>query len=45
MSEWPSLATMLNAYRECLGRGLNLDECYVGKLEADPEGIPPWGTT
>ena len=25
-------------------RGLKHEEFYVGRLEADPEGIPPWGT-
>jgi hypothetical protein len=34
----------VDAYQECLRRGLNRGEFYVGKLEADPDGIPPWGT-
>ena len=34
----------VDAYRECLRRGLQRGEFYVGKLEADPDGIPPWGT-
>jgi hypothetical protein len=34
----------VDAYQECLRRGLNRAEFYVGKLEADPDGIPPWGT-
>ena len=25
-------------------RGLNRGEFFVGKLEAEPDGIPPWGT-
>lgn len=34
----------LDAYQECFRRGLNRGDFYVGKLEADPDGIPPWGT-
>ena len=34
----------VDAYQECFRRGLQRGEFYVGKLEADPEGIPPWGT-
>jgi hypothetical protein len=34
----------VEAYKECFGRGLKLGEFYVGRLEADPEGVPPWGT-
>jgi hypothetical protein len=34
----------VDAYQECFRRGLNRGEFYVGKLEPDPEGIPPWGT-
>jgi hypothetical protein len=34
----------VDAYQECFRRGLKHEEFYVGKLEADPEGIPPWGT-
>jgi hypothetical protein len=36
--------TQVEAYQECFGRGLECGEFYVGKLEADPDGIPPWGT-
>jgi hypothetical protein len=36
--------TKVDAYQECFRRGLNRGEFYVGKLEADPDGIPPWGT-
>ncbi len=34
----------VDAYQACFRRGLQRDEFYVGKLEADPDGIPPWGT-
>ena len=34
----------LEAYQECLRRGLERGEFYVGRVEADPDGIPPWGT-
>jgi hypothetical protein len=34
----------VEAYQECLRRGLKHAEYYVGKIEADPEGMPPWGT-
>ena len=34
----------VEAYQECFRQGLNRAEFYVGKLEADPDGIPPWGT-
>ena len=34
----------VDAYQECFRRGLNRGEFYVGKLEPDPDGIPPWGT-
>ena len=34
----------VDAHQECFRRGLQRGEFYVGKLEADPEGIPPWGT-
>jgi hypothetical protein len=34
----------VDAYQECFRRGLNRGEFFVGKLEADPDGIPPWGT-
>jgi len=33
-----------HAYQECFRRGLNRGEFYVGKLDAQPDGIPPWGT-
>jgi hypothetical protein len=36
--------TEVEAYQECFRRGLKRGESYVGKLEADPDGIPPWGT-
>ena len=36
--------TDVEAYQECFRRGLKHAEFYVGKLEADPDGIPPWGT-
>ncbi len=31
----------VEAYQECLRRGLKHEEFYVGRLEADPDGIPP----
>jgi hypothetical protein len=34
----------VEAFQECFRRGLNRREFYVGKLEADPDGLPPWGT-
>jgi hypothetical protein len=34
----------VDAYQECFRRGLTRGRFYVGKLEPDPEGIPPWGT-
>jgi hypothetical protein len=34
----------VEAYQECFRRRLKHEEFYVGKLEADPDGIPPWGT-
>jgi hypothetical protein len=34
----------VEAYQECFRRGLDRGEFYVGKLAADPDGIPPWGT-
>jgi hypothetical protein len=34
----------VDAYQECFRRGLKHEEFYVGRLEADPDGIPPWGT-
>ncbi len=32
------------SYQECFRRGLKHEEFYVGPLEADPDGLPPWGT-
>ena len=34
----------VDAYQECFRRGLKRGRFYVGKLEPDPNGIPPWGT-
>jgi len=34
----------VDAYKECLRRGLERGEFYVGKLQTDPDGVPPWGT-
>jgi hypothetical protein len=34
----------VDAYQECFRQGLERGEFYVGRLEADPDGIPPWGT-
>jgi hypothetical protein len=34
----------VDAYQACFRRGLNSGEFYVGKLDAHPDGIPPWGT-
>jgi hypothetical protein len=34
----------VDAYQECFRRGLNRGEFYVGKLDAHPDGVPPWGT-
>ena len=34
----------VEAYQECFRRGLKRGEFYVGKLEADPDELPPWGT-
>jgi hypothetical protein len=34
----------VDAYQECLRRGFPRGEFYVGKVVADPDGIPPWGT-
>jgi hypothetical protein len=34
----------VEAYQECFHRGLKRGEFYVGRLEADPDGVPPWGT-
>ena len=43
-SALPSGGRTLRPISECFRRGLESGEFYVGKLEADPEGIPPWGT-
>jgi hypothetical protein len=34
----------VDAYQECFRRGLERGRFYVGKLEPEPDGIPPWGT-
>ena len=34
----------IEAYQECFRLGLQRGEFYVGRLAADPEGVPPWGT-
>jgi hypothetical protein len=34
----------VEAYQECFRRGLKRGEFYVGRVEADPDGVPPWGT-
>ncbi len=34
----------VEAYQECFRRGLKHEEFYVGRVEADPDGVPPWGT-
>ena len=34
----------IDAYQACFRRGLKHGQFYVGRLEADPDGIPPWGT-
>lgn len=34
----------VDVYQECFRQGLKRGEFYVGKLEVDPDGIPPWGT-
>jgi len=34
----------VEAYQECFRRGLKHEEFYVGRLEVDPDGVPPWGT-
>ena len=33
----------VDAYQECVRRGLNSSEYYVGRLEPAPDGVPPWG--
>jgi hypothetical protein len=33
----------VEAYQECFRRGLKHGEFYVGRLETDPDGVPPWG--
>ncbi len=32
----------VEAYHTCLARGLERGEFYGGRLEADPDGVPPW---
>jgi hypothetical protein len=34
----------VEVYQSCLRRGLKRGEFYVGRLEGDSDGIPPWGT-
>jgi hypothetical protein len=34
----------VDAYQACFRQGLTSGEIYVGRLEPDPDGIPPWGT-
>jgi hypothetical protein len=36
--------TDVDAYQECFRHGLRRGEFYVGKIEIDPDGVPPWGT-
>jgi hypothetical protein len=36
--------TQAELCEEAFRRGLGPNDFYVGLLEADPEGIPPWGT-
>lgn len=36
--------TEVDVYQSCFRRGLQRGEFFVGALELDPEGIPPWGT-
>jgi hypothetical protein len=36
--------TQTELYQECLRRGLQRGQFYVGKIQADPDGVPPWGT-
>ena len=43
-SDLPSCGRTSRPISECFRRGLESGEFYVGKLKADPEGIPPWGT-
>jgi hypothetical protein len=33
----------VDAYQACFRRGLKHEQFYVGKVKADPDGIPPWG--
>jgi hypothetical protein len=37
-------ASDAEAYQECFRRGLKHEQFYVGRLEASPDGVPPWGT-
>jgi len=36
--------TDVDVYQECFRQGLKRGEFYVGRLEEDPDGVPPWGT-
>jgi hypothetical protein len=36
--------TDTEVYQECFHQGLKRGEFYVGRLEDDPDEIPPWGT-
>ena len=33
----------VDAYQECVRRGLNSSEYYVGRLEPALDAVPPWG--
>ena len=37
-------ATDIETYQACFRRGLRRGDFYVGTLEGDPDGVPPWGT-
>jgi hypothetical protein len=37
-------ASDVDAYQECFRRGLKREEFYVGRVKADRDGIPLWGT-
>jgi hypothetical protein len=36
--------TDVDVYQDCFRHGLRRGEFYVGKIESDPDGVPPWGT-
>ncbi len=36
--------TDVDVYQQCFRRGMKRGEFYVGRLEIDPDGVPPWGT-